>query len=200
MPLKNKKNPEKAYFLSFCCTYYFVFYNGSREAEDKVVLRLSDSFEKQNPGFEWTATMFNINHGHNKELMDNCKCLQDYALYVNMVREYIDKGYSSQDAAGMAVEDAIEAKLLNGFFARHKAEVMFSYLTDFDQNLYEKTIREESFEEGLEKGIEQGLEQGHEDEKVFVAMNMLKSDFSDEDIVKLTGISRELLESVKDKF
>lgn len=52
---------------------YVVFYNGTKEDGDSRVLRLSDSFIKKNGEeacLECTATMININYGHNKQLMD----------------------------------------------------------------------------------------------------------------------------------
>ena len=53
---------------------YIVFYNGSdRKIEsDRTELRLSDAFERadESHGFEWTATMLNINSGRNKEIME----------------------------------------------------------------------------------------------------------------------------------
>ena len=51
---------------------YFVFYNGTKNQPDSMELRLSDCFENTDneaPCLECTATMLNINYGHNQELM-----------------------------------------------------------------------------------------------------------------------------------
>ena len=43
------------------------FYNGTYEMEDRVILKLSDSFSKDSkPDIEVNVTMININFGHNK--------------------------------------------------------------------------------------------------------------------------------------
>lgn len=201
---EHKLNKYSSKLLKLPAPYYFVFYNGLKTAEDKVILKLSDSFEKQSPGFEWTAVMYNINHGHNAELMQNCKCLQDYALYIKMVRNYIKDGYSPEEAAGKAVDDASELKLLDGFFARHKAEVMNDFLTDFDKDLYEKTMREEGFEEGLvqgrEEGREEGLVQGIGQGKIQFALNMLKAGYPEDEVFKLAGFTPDLVEEIRDSI
>ncbi len=40
------------------------------------------------PALELVVTMFNINEGYNKELMKQCKILEEYAKYVAKVRKY----------------------------------------------------------------------------------------------------------------
>lgn len=57
-------------------------------------MKLSDAFEKSvdNSEFQWTATMYNINLGHNKKMMDQCFALRDYARYVEKVKTNIKGG------------------------------------------------------------------------------------------------------------
>ena len=87
---------------------YYVFYNGLEEEPDRVELRLSDAFLCQNPEengcLECRATMININYGHNEELMDRCKRLKDYAVFVNRIRE--------NERRGMALNEAVELGLI----------------------------------------------------------------------------------------
>ena len=76
---------------------YYVFYNGKKKIGDKVILKLSDAFSApQNEGqFEWTATVLNINEGHNEELLSKCKILREYAIIVKNSTDYpINKGFS----------------------------------------------------------------------------------------------------------
>jgi hypothetical protein len=51
---------------------YVVFYNGTEAYPEKSELKLSDAFMTpvKMGTYEWTATVFNINPGKNKELMD----------------------------------------------------------------------------------------------------------------------------------
>ena len=49
------------------------FYNGRTDKEDRVILRLSDSFDPlAEPDIDVRVTMLNINYGHNRELMEAC--------------------------------------------------------------------------------------------------------------------------------
>ncbi len=51
---------------------YIVFYNGEKPCEERVELKLSDAFMEKVEGYEWTATMLNINKGFNQALMEKC--------------------------------------------------------------------------------------------------------------------------------
>lgn len=57
---------------------YVVFYNGQEPMEDRVELRLSDAFIKpvREGTYEWTADVYNINFGRNRELMESCQALK----------------------------------------------------------------------------------------------------------------------------
>ena len=63
---------------------YIVFYNGLDGKDDCIELKLSDAFMKPGSGkdFEWTATMLNINQGHNGELMGKCEPLKEYSDFI----------------------------------------------------------------------------------------------------------------------
>ncbi len=52
---------------------YIVFYNGEKPCEERTALKLSDAFMGKAEGYEWTATMLNINQGFNQALMEKCK-------------------------------------------------------------------------------------------------------------------------------
>ena len=103
---------------------YFVFYNGNDEMPDQTILTLSDAFEhKEQAGlYEWSAVMLNINIGHNQELMEKCKALHQYALYVGKVKAY-RKIMPVEDAVNKAVKEAIEEGYLDGFFKKHREGV-----------------------------------------------------------------------------
>ncbi|MBQ9989724.1 MAG: hypothetical protein IJP31_02090 [Lachnospiraceae bacterium] len=73
---------------------YVVFYNGDRKTGDVVKLRLSDAFEKEDESgeFQWTATLYNINRGHNRTLLDSCMALKHYSIYVDKVKRKLQQG------------------------------------------------------------------------------------------------------------
>ena len=82
-------------------------------------MRLSDAFEKRRDGdggdlaavakdFEWTATVININPGHNSALQKNCKPLYDYVRYVSRIKENKKHGMNAEESVNEAVGWAIK--------------------------------------------------------------------------------------------
>ncbi len=138
---------------------YLVFYNGSTAdySEDRKELYLSDSFEETDKSgkYQWTATMININHGKNKELMSKCKVLEDYSGFVAKVREY-NATMELADAIDKAVEEFIGKGVLGEYLRKHRNEVRDMFLTEFNEEEYLEMVREEEREEGIEIGMGRG--------------------------------------------
>lgn len=133
---------------------YIVFYNGTKNQPDSMELRLSDCFENTDneaPCLECTATMLNINYGHNQELMKHCRRLKEYSIFVQCVREYIQSEPSVEDALEKAIDTCIHQDVLADFLKKHRAEVTNMILTTYDKDLYEKTLKEDAREEGREE-------------------------------------------------
>ena len=130
---------------------YIVFYNGDKKDMPEQVkeLYLSDAFDMEvEPGkFEWTARMVNINAGMNPELLAKCKVLGGYATFVDKVRTY-NKSMPLTDAVDQAVDECVEAGVLEEFLNKHRKEVRNMVLTEFDEEKYLKMMREEERAEG----------------------------------------------------
>lgn len=141
---------------------YLVFYNGTEDAPEKQEYRLSDAFLKKDTSnrFEWTATMLNINAGHNQELMDHCQALNEYAAFIQNVRDFQNQYQNLDLAINEAVKQAENSPCLGEFFRKNRAEVSHMILTEFDEEAFAKTMREEGREEGRKEGREKGHEEG----------------------------------------
>ena len=137
---------------------YVVFYNGEDQVQDIVKLRLSDAFEKKSKDhdFEWTATMYNINLGHNREMMEKCFALRDYAKYVDNVKTKVKNGVNFNEAVKKAVEEAINENLLDGFFKKHEKGVLDVTLTEFNEAEFVANRLAEGRAEGLAEGRAEG--------------------------------------------
>ena len=138
---------------------YIVFYNGTKNQPDSMELKLSDCFENTDneaPCLECTATMLNINYGHNQELMKHCRRLEEYSIFVQCVREYIQSEPSVEDALEKAIDTCINQDVLADFLKKHRAEVTNMILTTYDKDLYEKILKEDAKEEGREEGLTKG--------------------------------------------
>ncbi len=104
--------------LRFPAPHCYVFYNGGGRHDDREILRLSDAFETQSEGYEWTVTMLNINYGHNKELMSKCNALNEYSIFVSRVRKNIET-MNKEEAINEAV-DYIVGLICNDLLSRRK--------------------------------------------------------------------------------
>ena len=147
---------------------YIVFYNGTANMPDKKELRLSDSFQQPTaqPDIEVVAHMLNINYGHNKELMERCQKLKEYAQFIDIIRHYLkeNKQWSNEQAISKAIDDCIQNNILRDILQKERLRVMASILSEFDEVGYKEMIRQEAYEDAYEEGHEAGLEEGREQE------------------------------------
>ena len=128
--------------------------------------------------------MININKNHNETLQKNCKPLYDYSIFVDRIKTNINSGMENEPAVDEAIEWAISQNLLEGYIMEQKSEFKFSILTEFDQEKYDRSRRQE----GYEKGIVQGAQQ----QAINTAINMFKKKiYPVEEIADLTGLSLE---------
>ena len=84
--------------------------------------------------------------------MKHCRRLEEYSIFVQCVREYIQSEPSVEDALEKAIDTCINQDVLADFLKKHRAEVTNMILTTYDKDLYEKTLKEDAREEGREEG------------------------------------------------
>ena len=134
---------------------YYVFYNGIDERPDEYEMRLSDSFSRSAPGYEWTARVRNVNVGRSPDLMRASSWLSGYAEFVGAIRKRTAAGVPFGDAVKSAVDGCIERGIMESFLRKHRAEVFDVLLTEYDEELHERNVAEYWLEQGLEQGREQ---------------------------------------------
>lgn len=163
-PIKQKLYTESALYIPF--PQYIVFYNGTKEMPERQELKLSDIFvgnvKGKTPALECTAVVLNINLGKNKELMERCRILKEYAQFIAMVRRYLVKDMEREEAVERAVDDCIRNEILSDILRKNRNEVVEMILEEWDENEYREYLKEESWNEGHEAGIEDGKKLGME--------------------------------------
>ena len=134
---------------------FVIFYNGVAYQPERQILKLSDAYEKkqENPELELTVTMYNINHGCNKEIMNACRTLKEYAMYVEQVRIYA-KQMPLAEAVEKAVDYCIEAGILSEFLRKNRAEAIKMSIYEYDEEAHMKSEREYWYNTGVEEGRE----------------------------------------------
>ena len=134
---------------------FLVFCNGRMpDQAEKIVLKLSDSFEKRTGEPE-----LNINAGCNETLMNACRLLKEYSLYVARVRSYASQ-MDMNAAVNQAVEECISEGILEDFLLKSRAEVVAMSIFEYDEERERELIKKAEFECGKEEGLKAGIELG----------------------------------------
>jgi hypothetical protein len=139
---------------------YVVFYNGEEQHNDVEYLHLSDAFTGEGSCLEFTATMYNINQGHNQKLMEQCDTLQGYSFLVMKIREFQSRGMSLVEAADAACQYCIEHDILRNFLLKNRNEVTNVLLTEYNAKHQRKLDRRDARAEGRLEGRAEGLNEG----------------------------------------
>ena len=143
---------------------YFVFYNGTMDEPDRSELRLTDLLDMPSSPktscLECTVIMLNINYGHNKVLMEKCKRLKEYAIFVDTVRKSLSAGTPLEQSLSHAVDSCIDNDILKDILIKQKVEVIQMILETYDKELHDKTLRREGYEDGYNEGLAAAKETG----------------------------------------
>lgn len=125
---------------------FVVFYNGSKDEPDQKILRLTDAFAEEGMSgescLECCATMLNINYGHNYELMEKCRRLEEYSAFVAEVRKALEEGGNQRQAVDDAIDICIEKGVLRDILIRERAAIMNMVLSCTEKQ-YERLVQKE---------------------------------------------------------
>lgn len=153
----NEKRMYSGKLIELPYPQFIVFYNGTMEEPERQVLELSDAFpnwtNKESAALACKAVVLNINLGYNKEVMEKCKKLKEYAQYIARVREYLEKKYDVETAIDRATDECIAEGILEQILRDNRGEVRSMLLTQYDEQAHIEYEKELSFEEGLTQGI-----------------------------------------------
>lgn len=130
---------------------YIVFYNGTEERPDREECRLSEAFEEKDGCLEFIAVIYNINKGHNQELMEQCSTLAGYSTLIDLVRNYQRQGMTVAEAVDAACVYCIEHDILREFLLKNRNEVTKVLLTEYDAKKQRKMDMRDAREEGREE-------------------------------------------------
>ena len=97
------------------------FYNGTQEQPEKQVLKLSDAYEAEGD-IEVRVTMLNINYGKNRQLMDACEPLKEYARLVDAVRKRQSEKMDLDAAVDAAISEMPDTFAIKPFLVENRAE------------------------------------------------------------------------------
>ena len=133
---------------------FIVFYNGTEKNEDRWVEYLSESYENMSgePNLELKVIILNINVGHNKKLMEECRILREYAQYVDKVRRYSNE-MELNTAVERAVSESIQEGILKEFLQKNRAEVVAMSIFEYNEEEEKRKLRKAEYEAGMAEGV-----------------------------------------------
>jgi len=149
-------------------------YNGKEPCPDNEILKLSDHFmkpselglqEKAYPLLELEVKVININEGRNTEIVNRCRKLMEYSIFIAKIHSIKDEIGSLEKSIEEAVKYCQKHDILNEFLEIHASEVLNMILTEWNTEDAIAFAREEGREDGIEEGIEIGLVEGKAKER-----------------------------------
>ena len=179
---------------------FIVFYNGTEKKADRWENPLSEAYETPtaDPKLELKVLTLNINEGHNKDLMEQCHTLREYAQYVAKVREYA-RTAELNTAVEQAVNDCIQSGILAEFLRKHKSEVIAMSIFEYDKEEEEKKLRKAEYEAGYNTGYDTGYGRGYDIGKKEIVRQMFNAGESFEKIAQYTGYEVRELKEILDE-
>jgi hypothetical protein len=167
----NKKYQEK--LMKIPKPEFIVLYNGTDSYPDYKELKLSDAFMDieglkltgiDKIPLELIVQVYNINHGHNPEILKKCETLDEYSILMDKIREYKENQKSLDEALPSAVKYCIKNNILSDFLGKHGSEVINMLYGEYDREMDIAVKSREAWEDGHEEGrleilklFEQGL-------------------------------------------
>ena len=100
-------------------------------------------------------TMLNINLGKNRELMEKCRTLREYCMFVERIRGYA-KELEIAEAVERAVTECIREDILADFLFAQRAEVIAMSIFEYNKEEEMKKIRADEFSIGKDAGKAEG--------------------------------------------
>ncbi|MCI8578185.1 MAG: hypothetical protein HFG64_11880 [Lachnospiraceae bacterium] len=180
---KNKLNIYGRRVVRLPAPRLVVFYNGAEQQDDRI-LHLSDAFAPdavtKEPDIQVKVHMININYGHNRELLQACQPLAEYAWLVEQIR--MNRNYLDiEQAVDKAIDDMPETYAIRLFLIGHRAEVKNMCITEYNEAETLQMIREEeraearaeAWAEALEEGRKEGRKEGQKEGRAQGEMNLL---------------------------
>ena len=175
---------------------FYVFYNGLDDYPESTILQLSDAFitKPEQVPLELEVKVYNINTNKGAEVLNRCKTLDEYSLFVEEVRKQIQ--LDSENGFTNAVKICIEKGILKEYLQRKSREVINMLVAEYDYDTDIAVQRKEAGRIAFAEGIEQGFANGSYRAKLETAAAFKRLGIDIAKIAEGTGLSREEIEKL----
>ena len=111
-----------------------------------------ENSSKFQPAMEITVHMINISIGNNAELIEKCRLLHDYVVFIGLIRDYVSQENDINTAVTLAINQAISHNILKEVLSVHTAEVRDMILTEYNEEQHIKNEKNISYDDGFNDG------------------------------------------------
>lgn len=177
---------------------FFVFYNGKKKEAERREMRLSEAFGKS-ACLEVVVQLYNLNEGMNEEFISGDAGLNNYCVFVNLVKKFLSEGTDDAHALAAAFKYCINHGIMADYLLEKKKELASMLALEYDPELARQAWIEVGIEKGIKLGVKQGIEQGVEKNRKEFIEKLLAAKTPIKYIITATGLTEEqILELAKD--
>jgi len=191
---QNRLNKYSSKLIKLPVPKLVVFYNGEQDTDDEVILHLSDAFDKDlrsEADVEVRVRMLNINHGHNKKIMEACRPLYEYSWFIEEVRK-CRKECDLNTAVETALKAMDDSFIIKEFMVKNRSEVKGMLDTEYNEAEVMELFKEEAREEGREEGRKEGRKEGREEERANTLREKKRADTAEKRAERAEKMLREM--------
>ena len=123
--------------------------------------------------------MLNVNFGKNRELMEACQPLREYAWMVDRVREHQRVLQNLEAAVDVTIDEMPDSFVIRKLIELHRAGVKRMFLTEYDEEKMKEQERKEAYADGVEDANQR------------MAEDMLRDGKPLQEILKYSRLSEE---------
>ncbi len=126
---------------------FYTFYNGKKDFPVEKELSLSDAFiEMSGKNYlELKVEVININTDKAHEILEKCRVLREYSLFIDAVRKYSGK----DGAIKKAIDECIDRGILEDYLKRKGSEVRNMLIAEYSYERDMQVKQEEARQEGI---------------------------------------------------
>jgi hypothetical protein len=134
---------------------FIVLYNGTEECPDEFELKLSGAFMEapEIPDMlELKVKGYNVNDGHNPDILRHSRNLGDYAYFMALIRKKQETGTALSEAITAAIRQCIDESVMADYLKQKGSEVENMLMTEFNIDVAKEVWMEEARQDGIELG------------------------------------------------
>jgi len=152
--LIDPRNIYKLHAIPIPTPEFYVFYNGTKEQPQERILKLSDAYleKTEDPMLELKVKMININPAAGHPILEECRPLYEYSVFIQKIRDYMESGNTRDEAIKRGMEDCVREGIMVDFIAEYGTEVRNMLFTEFNMEDALEVRGEEKFAEGKAEG------------------------------------------------